>query len=65
MCAPDDSRVLEKAVCYNEKSAVLRGRGWKRRNPERIVRAFSLLPGDTSRPIEISLVLMSHSRVRK
>jgi hypothetical protein len=56
LCAPGDLQVLEKMVCYNELGAVRRGRDWKRRHPECIVRAFSLLPGDSSPADEIGIV---------
>lgn len=56
LCAPHDGRVLQKKVCYNELGAVRRGRDWKRRHPECVVRTFSLLPGDTSGGDEIGIV---------
>jgi hypothetical protein len=56
LCAPGDLSVLKKMVCYNELGAVRRGRDWKRRHPECIVRTFSLLPGDTSIGGEIGIV---------
>lgn len=59
LCSPDDRRVLKKLVCYSELSATRRGRAWKRRNPDHVVRLVSLLPGDTSAPIEIPLVPLS------
>jgi hypothetical protein len=56
ICSPDDLRVLEKMVCFNEIGAVRRGRDWKRRHPDHVVRTFSLLPGDTSDGEEIGVV---------
>lgn len=56
LCSPNDGRVLEKAICHNEHSATVRGRDWKRRHPDCIVRTFSLLSGDTSAGCEIGLV---------
>lgn len=60
LCSPGDRRVIRKLVCYNERSAIHRGRAWKRRYPDHVVRAISLLPGDTSPPEEISLVPLAH-----
>jgi hypothetical protein len=56
LCSPDDLRVLKKMVCFNELSAIRRGRHWKRRDPDHVVRTFSLLPGDTSAGTEIPIV---------
>ena len=56
LCSPNDGRVVRKFVCHNEKSATIRGRIWKRRHPDCVVRIFSLLSGDTSAGCEIGLV---------
>jgi hypothetical protein len=56
LCAPGDACVLKKMVCFNALGATRRGRDWKRRHPECVVRTFSLLPGDTSPGDEITVV---------
>ena len=50
LCAPGDTHVVDRMVCYNEKNARLRAKQWKRRRPDHIARIMSLLPGDTSPP---------------
>jgi len=60
LCAPKDQHVVRKLVCYNERSALHRGRAWKRRYPDHVVRAMSLLPRDTSPPEEIAFVRLAH-----
>jgi len=56
MCAPGDRRVVKKFICFNELGATRRGRLWKRRNPDHVVRTFSLLPGDRSPAQEIGIM---------
>jgi len=63
-CTPDDDRVIEKFVCYNYRSAVTRGRHWKRAHPNDVVRVVSLVPGDTSEPEVIQLIQLFHDRKR-
>lgn len=62
MSSPNDLRVLEKMVCFNERNAIKRGRDWKRRNPANVVRTFSLMPGDSSPG---KLVRLVYCRQRK
>ena len=50
LCAPDDTHVVEKMVCYNERNALRQGRQWKRQHPDHLVRVFSLMARDTSEP---------------
>lgn len=50
LLAPDNSHVVEKMVCFNEKNARLQCKQWKRRRPDHIARIMSLLPGDRSPP---------------
>lgn len=64
-CAPDNSRIFDKLVCYNERNALIRGRDWKRRYPDQLVRVVSLLPGDTSPPTDIEFVPLARQYHRK
>jgi len=61
---PDDERVIEKFICHSYRSARTRGRAWKRKYPDQIVRIVSLIPGDTSIPEEVGLVLLYHQQER-
>ncbi len=64
LCLPDDSVVVRKFVCYSYRSAVTRGRQWKRRHPDHIVRVISLVPRDTSEPEVIKLIPLFNARTR-
>lgn len=50
LCAPDDSHVVERMVCFNERNARRQGVQWKQRKPDHVVRVFSLRPRDTTAP---------------
>ena len=50
LCAPGDTHVVDRMVCYNERNARRQGRQWKKHKPDHVVRVVSLLPGDGSAP---------------
>jgi hypothetical protein len=65
LCAPGDTHVVTRYVCHNYRSAVTRGRAWKRKYPDHVVRVISLCPGDTAPPEVIELVLLSYGRRKR
>lgn len=44
LCAPNDSHVVEKRVCFNEKNARLQCVQWAKQFPDHLTRHFSLGP---------------------